>query len=131
MCLFLINLSFSLGQIKEYTIHFILTVKVLSWTPIFSCKSFWKKIEYIVSKVKRRMFKLQFLAIFSTISTAVFGGRPDGPAPVDVSFMKTAINEFVTHGARWINLQVQNVCNILYCTRYLILFQMYQLYYWP
>ena len=46
------------------------------------------------------MFKLQILAIFSTISTAVFGGRPDGPAPVDVSFMKTAINEFVTHGAR-------------------------------
>ena len=45
------------------------------------------------------MFNLQILAIFS-ISTAVFGGRPDGPAPVDVSFMKTAINEFVTHGAR-------------------------------
>ena len=54
------------------------------------------------------MFKLQILAIFSTISTAVFGGRPDGPAPVDVSFMKTAINEFVTHGARLtISLVVQ------------------------
>ena len=53
------------------------------------------------------MFKLHLLCIFSTIST-VFGGTPGTPAAAEVNFMKTAINEFVTHGARLtISLVVQ------------------------
>ena len=53
--------------------------------------------------MKRRMLKLHLLCIFSTISTTVFGGTPGPgtPASVEVNFMKTAIDEFVAHGARW------------------------------
>ena len=46
------------------------------------------------------MLKLHLLYFLSTITTIVSGGRPGAPAPVEVNFMKTAINEFVTHGAR-------------------------------